>query len=943
MGGARTFFTVYASIKSEQILDDANALGAVMTAVFTDAIEGMMIAFEEVFMGIQQWNDALMDLAEPIEEARIHFEKFFDDNIDLAEDLEAQIISIGAAFNQSAAESLEAAATMKQLEMQIGGDEAQMGVTTGSMLLGAVGMMETESAMQALMQLQMQTGFMYGNIQKDNLSAEEQRIVVLENTIRLVDRLNEVENTSGATIQNMIQALNQYASAATLVNTSLDEQIALGATLIEQGEQSSKAGRSIKQMLARLASDRSGNNALLAEYNVQVKDEAGNMLTLMQVMEQLKPQWDGLSSSQQTNIAIGVAGAHHYVRFIKLMEGYDRAVQIQTSSQLSANSALEEFGTFQENGMYQIQQYEKHIQDIEYQIAKKLIPTNLQLIKVQYMQADAQNTLMGTGPGKMISQWLLMGSAVYEVMKPLMQFALAITVLGVAQKTLLAQTVAQTHAQKALTTLKGLEATTTVNIAEAEKVLNILRASGVHSDELSLKLLGSQALVNAHNVNLKIQQINLLIKQQKLLMDNTHIMTFHSQSQMDMTEMTFMGLQAELTKQKAEEKGYVTRLAQIERELGMKSDLLTSEMIHASSVAMVDDIEHAGSIQRQTDLRNEITSLNAESTFLNNKIALIRSEGTAKLLSAQSVGVYNKALTEEEKHTFNNLLLKGLVLDTEEQDQMMKINNINLQQLRTDVDQLVTQGVLTQADADKIHTTILGQKVGVTSMLMKGSMLLTNAMMLSSLAVGFMGDETDRAEAQMILMTAAFVPMIAMTFAQTVAMLELGAATAVATGGLTILLALAAAAGAMYASDKYDIFGTSGLNNELDALQEEIDANQAAYEAMRAEYEAFEQSTANQIDTLGDFQSSLEDTKDAMSSFDDKRLEIFFGGRKSAMNNALFNDLKQNGVENLYFSPEIYVTNNFSGVTYEGAAQLVTEAIEERLKDSGALQTMSGY
>ena len=43
MGGARTFFTVYASIKSEQILDDANALGAVMTAVFTDAIEGMMI------------------------------------------------------------------------------------------------------------------------------------------------------------------------------------------------------------------------------------------------------------------------------------------------------------------------------------------------------------------------------------------------------------------------------------------------------------------------------------------------------------------------------------------------------------------------------------------------------------------------------------------------------------------------------------------------------------------------------------------------------------------------------------------------------------------------------------------------------------------------------------------------------------------------------------
>lgn len=943
MGGARTFFTVYASIKSEQILDDANALGAVMTAVFTDAIEGMMIAFEEVFMGIQQWNDALMDLAEPIEEARIHFEKFFDDNIDLAEDLESQIISIGAAFNQSAAESLEAAATMKQLEMQIGGDDAQMGVTTGSMLLGAVGMMETESAMQALMQLQMQTGFMYGNIQKDNLSAEEQRIVVLENTIRLVDRLNEVENTSGATIQNMIQALNQYASAASLVNTSLDEQIALGAVLIEQGEQSSKAGRSIKQMLARLASDRSGNNALLAEYNVQVKDETGNMFTLMQVMEQLKPQWDGLSSSQQTNIAIGVAGAHHYVRFIKLMEGYDRAVQIQTSSQNSANSALEEFGTFQENNMYQIQQYEKHIAAIEYEIAKKLIPTNLQLIKVQYMQADAQNTLMGTGPGKMISQWLLMGSAVYEVMKPLMQFALAITVLGVAQKTLLAQTIAQTHAQKALTTLKGLEATTTVNIAEAEKVLNILRANGVYSDEISLKLLGNQALVNAHNVNLKIQQINLLIKQQKLLGENTQIMTFHSQAQMGMTEMTFMGLQVELSKQMTEKKGHQERLTQIANEMGIKQDLLTTEMIYASSVAMVDDIEHAGSIQRQTDLKNEMSALANEGLFIQNKIDLIESEFTAKLLSAQSVDVYNKSLTEEEKKLYNNLLLKSLVLQTDQDDAMMKLANINLSKLRTDVDRLVTQGTLTQAQADKIHTAILGQKVGVTTMLMRGSMLLTNAMMLSSLAVGFMGDETDRAEAQMILMTAAFVPMIAMTFAQTVAMMKLSTATAFATGGLTILTALIAGAAAMYAADKYDIFGTSELNNELDQLQKEIDANQSAYEAMRAEYDAFSNSTENQIDNLSDFNSALQDSEDAMSSFDNKRLEIFFGGRKSAMNNALFNDLKQNGVENLYFSPEIYVTNNFSGVTYEGAAQLVTEAIEERLKDSGALQTMSGY
>ena len=91
MGGARTFFTVYASIKSSQILDDADALGATLTAVFTDAVEGMMIAFEEVFMGFEEWNQALMDLAEPIEEAKVHFRKFFDEVDDEVMELDAEL------------------------------------------------------------------------------------------------------------------------------------------------------------------------------------------------------------------------------------------------------------------------------------------------------------------------------------------------------------------------------------------------------------------------------------------------------------------------------------------------------------------------------------------------------------------------------------------------------------------------------------------------------------------------------------------------------------------------------------------------------------------------------------------------------------------------------------------------------------------------------------
>ena len=90
--------------------------------------------------------------------------------------------------------------------------------------------------------------------------------------------------------------------------------------------------------------------------------------------------------------------------------------------------------------------------------------------------------------------------------------------------------------------------------------------------------------------------------------------------------------------------------------------------------------------------------------------------------------------------------------------------------------------------------------------------------------------------------------------------------------------------------------------------------------------------------TASSWSENMADMEDAMDSFDDKRLEVFFGGRRSAMDAAMFRELKQTGIENLYFQPELTVTNTFNGVTYEQAADLVAEAIEERLKDTGALQ-----
>lgn len=216
-------------------------------------------------------------------------------------------------------------------------------------------------------------------------------------------------------------------------------------------------------------------------------------------------------------------------------------------------------------------------------------------------------------------------------------------------------------------------------------------------------------------------------------------------------------------------------------------------------------------------------------------------------------------------------------------------------------------------------------------------MLTTNSLMLASMAMMLLGDNTDAMEASAILMTLAFVPMIGMTMQATAQMTKLAGATAYASGGLTILFATVAALAAYGIAKHYDIFGDAG--SDMDDMMEQLERDTEEAEKLYQQF-ALEQENymSGELDMMSDWSSGIDDMTDSMQEFDDKRLEIFFGGRRSAMDGAMFKELKQNGVENLYFAPEVFVTNNFNGVTYEEAADLVSDSIEERLKATGVLQ-----
>ena len=956
MGGARTFFTVYASIKSSQILDDANALGATLTAVFTDAIEGMMIAFEEVFMGFEEWNDALIDLAEPIEIARVHFEKFFDEADESVEQLEMDIIGIGAAFNQAADQSLEAAATMAQIGSIVGGPKAQFGATQAAMLLGGVGMMETESAMSAMMQLQMQTDFMYKGISKERralLDDEQQRTIILKNSIGLVDKLNETENTSGATIQGLIQAMNQYASAATLVNTSLDEQIALGATLIEQGEQSSKAGRSIKQMLARIASDRSGNNALLKEYNVEVRDEYGNMYTLLDVMTQLKPSWDSLNSTQQTNIAISVAGAHHYVRFIKLMEGYDRTLTIMSNSQNSAGSAMEEFGVFMSNDAYRMMQLRKEIDKYNYSTAKVMIPINKDMLEIELVRAKAQYALAGGFKGigfaseKMIpwlfrgsTAWLHMASTTFAAIKGMMAFVLAVKVLGVAQKTLLAIGTNVSKNQMLINMGKQHEVILNATLEEQEIALQAVRFMGLDIQTFGLEILGEEVLLKGHLVNLEAQKANLLITQAKSL--SSANLFRGSGGSMLLNEYTI--LKEQLMILKVQEGTLRQQIVDKTLMLDVDKAALSQEHIKLTALSMEDDLQRQNHLTRITSLESKIQANNIDIAQTSARLNLLDAEASQYILLSTGVSNYNTMRIVGSRTAMNNKLqelwTEALVIEAIETKNMAKLREIDLDQLKLITQRLLTQGTIGQAEAEGLLSEMTAVRMGIQAKAMQNSMMMMNGLMVASMLVMMFAKGERAAEAGALLMTAAMIPLVYMTISFATATAAAGAGVTAMTGGINLAVAaIISAIAAWLIAGEVDLFGGADIDEDIKKMEEDLAHAEAEYEALMAEMGYSMEDLQDQSDAMSTtFTTDMAEMEDAMASFDDKRLEVFFGGRRSAMDAAMFRELKQTGIENLYFQPELTVTNTFNGVTYEQAADLVAEAIEERLKDTGALQ-----
>jgi len=439
VGGARIFFDVVGQFQAQRLINDAQANMTVLAGIFMDAADAIFQGFTGLFDSIGAGVEEVVTTFMEFEEQLVRVRKFYGG---LTEETDAFVVAsveLGKAFGFSGDQALKSSAKMAQLKAVLGESQAVIAGTEMGLLFAAIGEMETEQAMNRLINLAQQTGFIYGELGKevyDLMDAEMKANVLRQNTIRILDQLNSVENSSVATMEQITFTLNQYASQANLAGESIGEMAAMSALLIESGEEATRAGTGMRMMYQRLANEGTHASDAIAEYLDGIEAQEVRTMSLTEVLGHLSGVWNELSQEQQQNLAISVGGGRHYVKFLKLIENHTRLVQLQGAAYRGVYSAIDEFNIRQQSSFFQLQILEAEIYDVKRAIGEELAPAYVDAQEAQLKFWGYVEKVIEKESGKRLAENVIQMSAVFEQAKPVVDFTLGLLSMIIAMSTL---------------------------------------------------------------------------------------------------------------------------------------------------------------------------------------------------------------------------------------------------------------------------------------------------------------------------------------------------------------------------------------------------------------------------------------------------------------------------------------------------------------------------
>lgn len=202
-----------------------------------------------------------------------------------------------------------------------------LSITRTGTLMANVSDLNAEEAVQSLV----------GTMNAFNIEAEE--------SIRIVDSLNEVDNNFAISTKQLSEGLSKSASTAKTFGVTMEESIghitAIGSVTMESGR---LIGNSLKTIYSRVTT-LGASEEILSSVGVAVKEIGENgeeVRPVNDILKDLSLRWNTINDSQRQNIAVTVAGRYQLSRFLALMNNYDTALDATNTAVYSQGSAMRE-------------------------------------------------------------------------------------------------------------------------------------------------------------------------------------------------------------------------------------------------------------------------------------------------------------------------------------------------------------------------------------------------------------------------------------------------------------------------------------------------------------------------------------------------------------------------------------------------------------------------
>jgi TP901 family phage tail tape measure protein len=166
--------------------------------------------------------------------------------------------------------------------------------------------------------------------------------IAADQSITIADKLNEVDNNFAISTKDLSDGIRKSAASAKTFGVDINQLTgyiaAIGSTTRESG---SIIGNGLKTIFSRMTTMDDAVGAL-ESVGVSVKDLAGNVRPVSDIMSNLASKWTNLSDEQKQNTAVSVAGRYQLTRFLALMNNFSIAQSATATAVNSSGSAMKE-------------------------------------------------------------------------------------------------------------------------------------------------------------------------------------------------------------------------------------------------------------------------------------------------------------------------------------------------------------------------------------------------------------------------------------------------------------------------------------------------------------------------------------------------------------------------------------------------------------------------